>query len=142
MKLIHHVTLLWTSPLFRMQNTPHRIIMEHQVPMSKFTIFILSFATSHFQSVCEESPVHVGVVHVTTDSTVKHWNEISLCRPRILPAPITHFANASTYVNKFCEIDCLGVFSLDVSTTADPDPINVLKSYDEIEGSTFSILTC
>ena len=36
------------------------------------------------QSVCEVIPIHVDVVHVTTNVTVKHWNEISLYRLRIL----------------------------------------------------------
>ena len=36
------------------------------------------------QSVYEEDPMHVDFVHVTTDSIKKCWNEISLCRLRIL----------------------------------------------------------
>ena len=88
------------------------------------------------QSVCEAIPIHDDVVHVTTDATVKHWNEISLCRPRILPAPVTHVENVSTYVNKYREGDWPRITSFDASSAPDPDPIDVLKSYDEIEGST------
>ena len=65
---------------------------------------------------------------MTTDVTVKPWNEISLCRPRILPAPVTHVENVSTYVDKSREVDFPRVISFDVSTTADPDPIGILKS--------------
>ena len=39
-----------------------------------------------YQMVCEVIPIHVDVAHVTTNVTVKHWNEISLYRPWILPA--------------------------------------------------------
>ena len=53
-----------------------------------------------YQMVCEVIPIHVDVAHVTTNVTVKHRNEISLCRPRILPAPITRVENVNTYVNK------------------------------------------
>ena len=63
-----------------------------------------SFVTC--QSVCEVSPIHVDVVHVTTEVVAKHWNEISLCRPRILPAPVTYVENVSTYVNKSREVNC------------------------------------
>ena len=42
------------------------------------------------QSVCEVIPVHVDFPHATTDVIVKHWNEISLCRSRVLPAPDTY----------------------------------------------------
>ena len=85
------------------------------------------------QSVSEVSPIHVDVVHVTTNVIVKHWNEISLCRPRILPAPVTHVENVSTYVNKSREVDCPRIILFNAFTTADPDPIGVLKSYDEIK---------
>ena len=57
------------------------------------------------QSDCEVIPVHVGTVHVTTIVIVKHWNEISLYRPRILPAPVTHVQNVSTYVSKSRNVD-------------------------------------
>ena len=57
------------------------------------------------QSVCEVDPIYVDVVHVTTDSFMKHWKEI-LCCPRILTTPVTQVANVSTYVNKFHEVDC------------------------------------
>ena len=55
----------------------------------------------------EVIPIHVNVVHVTTDAIAKHWNEISLCRPRILSAPVRHAQNVSTYVNNSDEVDCL-----------------------------------
>ena len=51
--------------------------------------------------------IHVDVVHVTTDTIVKSWNEISLCRPRILPAAVTHVENISPIANKSHEVDCL-----------------------------------
>ena len=82
--------------------------------------------------VCEVIPIHVDVVHVTTNVTVKHCNEISSCRPRILPAPVTCVENVSTYVNKSRMVDCPRVTSFDASSTADPDPIHAFKSYDEI----------
>ena len=85
-------------------------------------------------------PIHVDVVHVATNVIVKHWNEISLCRPRIFPAPVAHVENVSTYVSKSREVNCLRITSFDASSTADPDPIDVLKSYDEIEGSTSFLL--
>lgn len=44
--------------------------------------------------------------------------------------------NVSIYVNKSLEVDSPLVVSSDVSTTADPDPIYVLKFCDEIKGST------
>ena len=72
------------------------------------------------QSFCEVSQIHVDVVHVTTDFLVKHWNEISLCRPTIIPALVTHFENVSEYVNKSREIDCPRTVSFDAFTTADP----------------------
>ena len=92
------------------------------------------------QSVCEAIPIHDDVVHVTTDATVKHWNEISLCRPRILPAPVTHVENVSTYVNKSRKVDCPRITSFDASSTADLDSIDTFKTYDEIEGSTLFLL--
>ena len=54
------------------------------------------------QSVCEVIPIHVDVVHVTTNVIVKHLNRMSLCRPKILPAPVTQVENVSTRVNKSC----------------------------------------
>ena len=72
------------------------------------------------QSFCEVSQIHVDIVHVTTDVLVKHWNEISLCRPTIIPAPVTHFENVSEYVNKSREIDCPRTISFDAFTTVDP----------------------
>ena len=60
-------------------------------------------------------------------------------RPRILPARVTHVTNVSTFVNKSHKVDCPCASSFDVSTTADPDPMDVLKSYDEVEGSTLFI---
>ena len=69
---------------------------------------------------------------------MKHWNEIYLCRPRILPAPVTHVENVSTYVSKSCMVDCPHI-SFDASSTVDPDPIDDFKSYDEIERSTLSL---
>ena len=77
---------------------------------------------------------------MTTDVIVKHWNEIPLCRPRILPAPVTHVENVSTYVNKSREVHCPRITSFDACSTADPDPIDVLKSYSEIEGSSLFLL--
>ena len=90
--------------------------------------------------VCEVIPIHVDVVHVTTNVTVKHWNEISLCRPRVLPAPVMRVENVSTYVNKSRMVDCPRIISFDASSTVDPDPIDAFKSYDEIEGSTLFLL--
>ena len=90
--------------------------------------------------VCEAIPIHVDVVHVTTNVIVKHWNEISLCRPRILPTPVTRVENVSTYVNKSRMVDCPRIISFDASSTVDPDPIDAFKSYDEIEGSTLFLL--
>ena len=72
------------------------------------------------------SPIHVDVVHVTTDVIVKQWNEIS----------VRQVENVSTYVNKSHEVDCPCIISFVASTTAHPDPIDILKSCDEIEGST------
>ena len=86
--------------------------------------------------VCEVIPIHADVVHVTTNAIVKDWNEISLCRPRILPAPVMRVENVSTYVNKSDMVDCPRIISSDASSTVDPDPIGAFKSYDEIEGST------
>ena len=77
---------------------------------------------------------------MTTDIIVKHWNEISLSRPRILPAPVTHVENVSACVSKSREVDCPRFTSFDASSTVDPDPIDVLKSYDEIKGSTLFLL--
>ena len=86
--------------------------------------------------VCEVVPVHVDVARVTTNVTVKHWNEISLYRPWILPAPVTRVENVSAYMNKSRMVDCPRVTSFDASSTVDPDPIDAFKSYDEIERST------
>ena len=52
----------------------------------------------------------------------------------------TRVENVSTCVSKSGEIDCPRITSFDVSTTADPEPIDVLKSYDEIERSTLFLL--
>ena len=90
--------------------------------------------------VFEVIPIHADVVHVATNVTVKHWNEISLCRPRILPAPVTRVENVSTYVNKSRVVDCSRNTSFDASSTVDPDPIDAFKSYDESEGSTLFLL--
>ena len=88
----------------------------------------------------EVIPIHVDVVHVTTDVTIKHWNEISLCRPRILFAALMRIENVSTYVNKSCVVDCPCITSFDASSTVDPDHIDAFKSYDEIEESTLFLL--
>ena len=85
-------------------------------------------------------PIHADVAHVTTNVTVKHWNAIPLCRPSILPASVTRVENVSTYVNKSGMVDCPRITSFDASSTADPDPIDAFKSYDEIEGSTLFFL--
>ena len=52
------------------------------------------------QMVWEVIPLHSDVVHVTTNVTMKHWVEISLYWPRILPAPVMSIENVSTFVNK------------------------------------------
>ena len=91
--------------------------------MSKFATFFVSC-----QMVCEAIPIHVDVVHVTTNVIVKHWNEISLCRPRILPTPVTRVENVSTYVNKSRMVDCPRITSFDASSPVDPDPIDAFKS--------------
>ena len=93
MELILHVTLLLTSPLLKTENVSHCIIISLQLPVTKFAAEVI--------------PIHVDVVHVTTDAIAKHWNEISLCRPRILSAPVRHAQNVSTYVNNSDEVDCL-----------------------------------
>ena len=90
--------------------------------------------------VCEVIPVYVDVVHVTTNATVNHWNEISLCRPRILLAPVMRLENVSTYIYKSRMVDCPRIISFDASSTVDPDPIGAFKSYDEIEESTLFLL--
>ena len=64
------------------------------------------------QMVCEVIPIHVDVVHVTTNAIVKQWNKISLCQPRILPASVMRFENVSTYVNKSHMVDCHVLFHL------------------------------
>ena len=92
------------------------------------------------QSVCEVIPNRVDVVHVTTNVIVKHWNEIFLCRPRILLAKVTHVENVSIYVNKSRKVDCSCITSFDASSTADPDPIDAFKSSDEIERSSLFLL--
>ena len=61
---------------------------------------------------------------MTTDVIVKHWNEISLCRARIFPA---------------CS-RCPRITLFDSFSTADPDPIHILKSYHDIEGFTLFLL--
>ena len=90
--------------------------------------------------VFEVIPIHVDVVHVTTDVTIKHWNEISLCQPRILFTALMRIENVSTYVNKSCVVDCPRITSFDASSNVDPDPIDAFKSYDELEGSTLFTL--
>ena len=92
------------------------------------------------QMVCEIVPIHVDVVHLTTNVTVKHWNEISLCRSRTFSAPVTHVENVSTYVNKSRMIDCPRVTSFDASSTVDSDPIDAFRSDNEIEKSTLLLL--
>ena len=72
---------------------------------------------------------------MTTDSIMKHWTAISLYRPRILPTLVKCVANVNANVNKFYEVNRSRVISLDVSTIVDPDPIDLLESYDEIETS-------
>ena len=47
-----------------------------------------------------------------------------------------YVSNFSTYVSKSHEVNCQRVISFDASATADPVPIDVLKSYDDIEGTT------
>ena len=91
--------------------------------MSKFATFL--------------SPVKWSV---STNITVKHWNEICLCQPRILPTSVTRVENVSTYINKSRMVDCPRIISFDSSSTVDPDPIDAFKSYDEIEGSTLFLL--
>ena len=90
--------------------------------------------------VCEVVPVYADVVHVATNVTVKNWNEMSLCRPKILPAPVRCTGNVSTYVNKTRMVDCLRVTSFDASITVHPNPIDAFKSYEEIEESTLFLL--
>ena len=55
-------------------------------------------------------------------------------------APATFVENVSTYVNKSRKVDCPRITSFDASSTADPDPIDTFKSYDEIKGSTLFLL--
>ena len=38
------------------------------------------------------------VVYLTTDSIMKHWNAISLCQPRALPATVTNVTSVSINV--------------------------------------------
>ena len=78
---------------------------------------------------------------LTTNVIVNHWNEISWFWPKILPAPFRHVENVSTYVGKSCKVDNPRITSFDASSTADPDPIDAIKSYDEIEGSTLFLLS-
>ena len=78
------------------------------------------------QSVCEVDSIHVDVVHVTTDSIMKHWNAIFSCLPRIHSASVNHISNVISYVNKSREGDSPCVISFDMYTTADPVPIDVL----------------
>ena len=47
-----------------------------------------------------------------------------------------HIENVGTYVNKSCKVDCPHIPSFDVFSTADPDPTDGFKSYDEIDRST------
>ena len=76
-KLIHHVTLLLTSPLLRKNGkyspSCYNVTSVNHVKVCNFFVSC--------QMVCEVIPIHVDVVHVTTNVTVKHWNEISLCQP-------------------------------------------------------------
>ena len=92
------------------------------------------------QSVCEVILTHVNVFHVTTYAIVRHWNEISLYEPIILPTPVMHVKKVSTYASISRGVDCLRFTLSDASSTADTGPIDVLKSYDEIEGSTLLLL--
>ena len=85
-----------------------------------------------FQRVCKVDPLRYVTVDVSTGKNGKN---------RIFPAPVAHVENVSTFVNKSREVDCPRFTSFDASSTADPDPINVLKSYDEGEGSTFFSLS-
>ena len=75
------------------------------------------------QSASEVDPIHVDVVCVAFDCIEKHWNEILLSQNKILASPVTHVANDSTQVIKS-------------HTTADLESVCLLKSYDDIEGTT------
>ena len=70
-----------------------------------------------YQSVCEVDRIHVDAFHATTDSLMKHWDAISLYRPRILPAQVNHISNFSTYANKSQEVDCQHANLIDASST-------------------------
>ena len=74
------------------------------------------------------------------DAIVKHWNEISIYRLMILPTPVKYVEKVGTYVDKSREVDSSHVISCDMSTSGNTDPIDVLKFYDEIEGSTLFLL--
>ena len=115
-----------------MQNIPHRIINSLQLLVSKFATF------SSPVSVCEVYPNHVDVVHVTADSSMKYWNAISLCQPRILPAPVTHVANVSTNTNK-CHVDCHVLFHLMCPTLQIQTHIRNNISFSNFEGKCISI---
>ena len=69
----------------------------------------------------------MDVVHLTTEVIVNLWNEISLCRPWILPTPVTHVENVSTHTNKSCGVDCPRIILFDASTPADPNFIEALN---------------
>ena len=94
------------------------------------------------QSVCEIGPVRVDVVDVNTHSIMKHWNEISLYRSRILPTLVIHIANVSTYVKTFREVDYPSAISFDISSTTYSDPTDALTSFDEIEGKHYFFYHC
>ena len=74
------------------------------------------------------------------DAIVKQWNEISIYRLMILPTPVKYVEKVGTYVDKSREVDSSHVISCDMSTSGNTDPIDVLKFYDEIEGSTLFLL--
>ena len=113
---------LWTS--FTMLHCCWRTIVQNKKHSSLFynvtsvtSVKACNFFVS-YQSFCEVYPIHVDVFHATTDSIMKHWNAISLYRPRIFPAPVKHISNFSRYVNKSYEVDCQNANSFDASTTA------------------------
>ena len=80
------------------------------------------------QSVCKVDAIHFDVALVTTDSVTKHYSAISLF-PRQLRT-----LQMSVHMSERCVIDVS--MSFDVSVIADPDAIETLKIYDEIERAT------
>ena len=84
-----------------------------------------------FQRVCKVDPLCYVNVDVSTGKNGKNG---------IFPAPVTHVENVSTFVNKSREVDCPRFTSFDASSTADPDPINVLKYYDREKDQHFFLL--